>query len=192
MDKVKIVDVDGKIISLEQWQKRYELPVGSTKIGKYFSWTESRFRNDIRMYGEVYVNEPLMRVLDQWRKDANKAFTINAFNRDDAHQKSLTDQGFRTATHSPHVVKRDPYGKFLQGGFAADKDTVSKKETIDHVNILRESAKTVGFKIRIGYLDYLEISQTFIHVDVGPEYYATGKPWNKLFHPIQWERESVW
>lgn len=191
-DKIKIVTREGKLISLEQWQKLYELKVGSTKIGKFFSWTESRFRNDIRLYGDLYVNELLIRVLDQWRKDIGEPMTINSFNRDDAKQKQLTEQGFRAATFSPHVVKRDSCGNYLHGGFAADKDTISKSQTIEHVDILRESAKKAEVKIRFGYKDYLEKGQTFIHVDVGPEYYAPGKPWNKMFHPIQWERESVW
>jgi hypothetical protein len=196
-DKVKIVDRQGVVITLEQWQKRYGLKISSTQIGKYFSYTESRFRNDIRLYGEVYVNEPLIRVLDQWREDLNESVNLNAFNRDQKHQDELTTQGFRTATFSPHVVIKEK-GIYRHGGFAADKDTSSHEQTNREVLVLAQSAKKVGIKIRYGYKDYQKPTklapqgQTFIHVDVGPEYYAPGKPWNKFSHPVQWEKELVW
>ncbi len=194
---VKIVDRQGIVISLEEWQKRYGLQIGSTKVGKYFSYTEERFRNDIRLYGEVYVNELLIRVLDQWRMDLGYSSTLNALNRNDEKQKSLTAKGFRTAVFSPHVVIKKE-GVYRHGGFAADKDTNTHAQTNSEVSILKESAKKVDIKVRIGYKDYqlptklAPQGQTFIHVDVGPEYYAPGKPFNKFLHPVQWEKELVW
>jgi hypothetical protein len=188
--KVIVINREGKAISLDDWQKIYGLPVGSTKIGKYFDLTEARFVKDLALYGEIIVNELLIRVLDQFREDVNRSINLNAFNRDQKHQNELTAQGFRTATYSPHVVKKDGFG--ITGGFGADVDTASDEQTNKEVVILAKSAKKLGIKIRIGWQEYKQQKQTFIHVDVGPEYYASGKPWNKVFHPKAWELEARW
>jgi hypothetical protein len=189
--KVIVISKEGKQISLDDWQKQYDLPVGSTKIGKYFDLTEARFANDLSLYGQIVVNSQLMRVLDQFREDVQRPITINSFNRSQEKQNELSKEGFRAASYSPHVVRKDQtHG--ITGGFAADIDTSSNEQTDKEVIILSQAAKKLGIKIRIGWNEYKQNKQTFIHVDVGCEYYAPGKPWNKIFHPLAWEKEARW
>jgi hypothetical protein len=192
LDKTKVVVINraGQPISLEQWQKEYNLPQGSTKISKYFDMKEDRFQKDIQMYGKVIINELLFRVADQFREDVGHPQTINALNRNQDHQNTLHAQGFRTATHSPHLVKEDRSG--ISGAFALDVDTASNEQTDKEVVILVRAARKLAIKIRIGWQEYKAVNMTFIHYDVGPEYYAPGKPWNHITHPLAWEKESRW
>lgn len=188
--KVTVISKEGKVISLDEWQKAYGLPAESTKIGKYFDLTEARFARDIQLYGSIVVNELLIRVLDQFRIDVARPITLNSFNRDQAKQAELTKEGFRTASFSPHVVKRDSYG--IHGATAADIDTDSNAQTDKEVLILIAAAKKLGIKIRVGWNEYKANKQTFIHVDVACEFYAPGKPWSKITHPFAWEKEARW
>ena len=178
---IKVILVDGSSVDLVVWQKLYNLKVGSGEIGKYFSTKDARIAKDIATFGELTVNSLLMRVLDAFREKIGKPVFLNAFNRTEAYQLQLKAQGYRTAEHSPHVAK-----------MAADIETSSTAETLQYVDILKAVAKELNIKIRIGYRDYLKAGQTFIHVDVCPEYYAKGKPYNNLKHPIQWESEITW
>lgn len=181
MDHVVVVTKLGKEITLKEWQKLYQLPENSTMIGKHFSTTERIIARDIADYGRIVVNEQLMRVLDRFREKIKKPVNINSFNRDENKQAALTEQGLRTATHSPHVV-------FM----AVDIDTTSALETREYVRILEGVGKELGIKIRLGYDDYLNNGQTFIHLDVCPEYFSKGKPFHYRPHPIQWESEIKW
>lgn len=190
-NKVIVIDKEGKVISLDDWQKQYGLTVGSTKFGKHFDLTEARFVKDMELYGEIIINEQLVRVLDQFREDVNRPITINSFNRNQEKQNELAKEGYRTASFSPHVVRKSQtHG--ITGAFAADIDTDSDEQTDREVIILSQSAKKLGLKIRIGWQEYKQKKQTFIHVDVGPEYYAPGKPWNKVVHPLAWQNEARW
>lgn len=189
-NKVIVIDRQGNQITLDQWQKIYGLPYNSTKIGKYFDLNEPRFQEDIRLYGEIVVNELLIRVLDQFREDVKRPININAFNRNQAKQNQLQKDGFRAASVSPHVVLKDRSG--YRNGFAADVDTTSKEQTNKEVIILGKAAAKLRIKVRIGWKEYQELNQTFIHVDVACEYYAFGKPWHNKQHPLAWERESRW
>lgn len=178
---VKIITVTGTEIPLEQWQEIYGLEVGSDEIGRFFKATEHKFAEDIQNYGVLVVNELLMRVLDHFRATIKQPLIINSFNRDEAKQKQLKGDGFKTATYSPHVVK-----------MAADIDTTSPEQTRAYVLILQRCAIELNIRIRLGYEQYLKAGQTFIHVDVCPEFYAFGKPFNKQFHPVQWEKVITW
>jgi hypothetical protein len=104
-EKVKVITRDGKEISLEEWQKLYDLPIGSSRIGEFFYLTEARFQKDIALYGKLIVNEMLIRLLDALRKASNHPLILNSFNRSEAHQLELKEKGFKAATTSPHVVK---------------------------------------------------------------------------------------
>ena len=95
--------------------------------------------------------------------------------------QALIQQGFRAAKVSPHEF-------FL----AADVDTADAADTINSVPIMREAAKELGIKVRIGWQDYMKQGQSFIHVDVCPEYFGKGKVWNHVTHPVQWESVSEW
>jgi len=189
-NKIIVIDKEGKQITLPQWQAKYGLPIGSTKIGKHFSYLEPKFAQDIRDYGRLIVNEQLIRVADQFREDVGRPLTVNSFNRNQAKQNQLGTEGFRTASYSPHVVHE--VNRRITGGFAMDINTSSDEQTNKEVVILKKSSNKLGIEIRIGFKEYQEKKQTFIHFDVGPEYYAKGKPWNNTFHPTAWERESLW
>lgn len=202
MDNIKVILRDGSETSLLNWQKIYGLTENSRMIGRYFSLNESRFKKDLADYGELIVSELLMRVLDAYREKLGQPVTINSFNRNELKQINLKTQGLRAATHSPHVMK-----------LAADIDTPGIIELQSHtaplesptdlwkkamqinrerVKILEQVSDDLGIHTRIGNEDYLKQKQTFIHVDVCPEYYAKGKPWNHKFHPIAWEKSINW
>lgn len=180
MSKVVIISKAGTEMTLKEWQKLYQLPENSTMIGKHFSTTERIFERDIKDYGRLVVNEQLIRVMDRFRSKIGKPVNINSFNRDENKQAQLTAQGLRTATQSPHVV-------FM----AVDIDTTSPLETREYVRVLEGVSKEIGIRIRLGYDDYLNNGQTFIHLDVCPEYFAKGKPFHYRQHPHQWEDGSL-
>lgn len=180
MQAVKVILKDGTTTTLDAWQKLYGLPVGSDKIGIYYSLKDPQLVKELKEYGELVVNELLIRVLDAYRELKGKPNTINAFNRNEAHQKELFQRGYRTAVFSPHVVK-----------MAADNDTVTNAETDSCVKLFQEVSKNLGIAIRIGYKEYKQLKQTFIHVDVCPEYYAKGKPYYSQPHPPAWEMAGL-
>ncbi len=178
---IKILTLSGEYISLAEWQQQYGLPVGSEQIGKYFKYTEGKFAHDLADYGELIVCEPLMHLMDEVRELSNQPFKVNSFNRSESRQHELKASGFRAATTSPHVVK-----------MACDMDTDSSAETLEMVTIVKKAAKNKNLKVRIGYKEYALIGQTFIHMDVCPEYYGGGKIFHNLKHPPAWESEIIW
>jgi hypothetical protein len=181
VDKVKVILKDGRTVRLSDWQMMYGLAPYSNNIGRFFSLSEDRFKNDLTAYGELIVSELLIRVLDAYREAVGYPVTINSFNRSEEHQKDLKTRGFKAATHSPHVVK-----------LAADIETKTEKETREGVKILKQVSDILKIKIRIGFEQYLKAGQTFIHVDVCPEYYSKGKPFCHEPHPAPWERPTTW
>lgn len=175
---VKIITRAGTEINLPEWQAQYN--IANEQIGRNFSLTESRFKTDLVQYGELVVNELLMRFLDAFR-EAVGPITINSFNRNQEKQNELKAEGFKTAKYSPHVAK-----------IAADIDTKTVEQTREWARKAKEVAAAIGIKIRVGSEQYIKAGQTFIHVDVGPEYYAKGKPFHEQFHPVQWESQICW
>lgn len=151
------------------------------KIGKFFSVKEKRFQDDIALYGEVVICDLLFKVLNRYRELKGVSVTLNSLNRDRKKQQALIQQGFRAAKVSPHEF-------FL----AADVDTKDAADTMVSVPLIRQAAKELGIKVRIGWQDYLKNGQSFIHVDVCPEYFGKGKVWNHVSHPVQWENQIEW
>lgn len=178
---IKVIGVTGHEMGLEQWQSLYGLEVGSDEIGRFFKATEHKFAEDIQNYGELVINESLMRLLDHFRATIKQPVIINSFNRNEEKQKQLREAGFKAASVSPHVAK-----------MAADIDTKSPEQTRAYALVLQRCAIELNIRIRLGYEQYLKAGQTFIHVDVCPDYYASGKPFNKQPHPVQWERVITW
>jgi hypothetical protein len=181
IDKVKVILRDGREVRLSDWQSLYGLAPYSNNIGKFFSIREYRFQKDIEDFGELVVNELLMRVLDGFREAVEEPVRLNSFNRNEEKQMKLKEQGFKTATYSPHVVK-----------LAADIETKDEKQTREWVKVLKQVGDILQIKIRIGSEQYLKAGQTFIHVDVCPEYYSKGKPWSHFPHPAAWENKTTW
>lgn len=177
--KVIVITKDGTPTTLAKWQADYGLK--PDQIGKYFSLSEARFKQDMDEYGEIVVNELLMRVLDAFREEIKRPISINSFNRTEDHQKALKARGFRAATYSPHVVK-----------MAADIDTHTAQQSKEYASVMQRVSVKIGIKVRVGVDDYIKAGQTFIHVDVCPEYYAPGKPFHGDKHPVQWEKPITW
>lgn len=185
VEKVKVITAAGKEISLAEWQKMYGLEVGSDQVGKYFSLRDPKLRQDINDYGQLIVNELLMRVMDEAREILGP-LDVNSFNRNEAKQKCLQDNpNLKAATWSPHVV------------FMACDINVPVK-TLGHVrkyaDAVKKAAQKLGIKVRIGWEDYLKGKNPmyFVHFDVCPMYYAPGKPFNSQKHPVQWESSITW
>lgn len=174
-DRISILCSNGEYESLLAWQRRYGLPEGSAQIGKYFSYNEAKFRENIQDYGSLLIAEPLMRIMDECRKMTNVPFRVSGFNRSKEKQKSLHAQGFKAAKNSPHVVK-----------LAVDWDTFSEQEVNNNVAVARIASQRIGIAIRIGHKQYLNIGQTFVHIDVTPMYYGEGMPWSSEECPDQW------
>lgn len=181
VNKVKVVLKNGSVVTLPEWQKLYGLKIGSDAVGKHFSLRDAKLRQDIQDYGELIVNEMLVRLLDEVRDQAGVPMIINSFNRNEAKQKSLHDQGFKTATVSPHVVK-----------MAADINCTTAVEVRKLARLIIAAANGIGIKARVGFQQYLNEGMTFVHVDVCPEYYAPGKPFNSQPHPAVWENVISW
>lgn len=180
IDKVKVILRDGTETTLPAWQEMYGL-TDIMKIGRYFSLRESRFMRDLELYGELVVNELLIRFIDGFRERVDHPVIVNSFNRNHAHQVELQKRGFRAASISPHVVK-----------MAMDIDTKNKEQTTEWVKALRPEKASSGIQARIGWKDYMDAGQTFIHIDVCPEYYAPGKPYHSQPHPAVWEKATEW
>ena len=181
---IEVVLKNGSKTTLEDWQKIYDLPVGSNKIGKFFSLEDTKIKSNLISNKKLVINELLMRVLDAYREETGVPCILLAFNRSPEKQQALINNPkFEAAVNSPHVVY-----------MAADIDTVSAEDSEKKAASLEKVAKKLGIKIRVGYKSYLrQVPQfTFIHVDVCCEYYAKGKPYHSVTHPYAWEVEARW
>lgn len=79
IDKVKVILRDGTETTLPAWQEMYGL-TDIMKIGRYFSLRESRFMRDLELYGELVVNELLIRFIDGFRERVDHPVIVNSFN----------------------------------------------------------------------------------------------------------------
>lgn len=181
---ITVILKDGSETTLAEWQKIYVLPVGSSKIGKFFSLEDKKITQNLDEYKKLVINELLMRVLDRFREITNEPCILNSFNRSEEKQKELqNNKDYAAAKYSPHCVY-----------MAADVKTKTEAETITKAKVMIKVGKELGIKIRVGYMQYLELPKqmTFIHVDVCPEYYGVGKPYYAKPHPLQWQTEMTW
>lgn len=181
LNKVKVVLKNGSVVTLQEWQKLYGLKIGSDYVGKYFSLRDAKLRQDIFDYGELIVNEMLIRVLDEVRDLLGSPLYINSFNRNEEKQKELHNKGYKTATVSPHVAK-----------MAADLNCTSAADVRKLARLVQQAASGIGIKVRVGFQQYLNEGMTFVHVDVCPEFYAPGKPFFSDPHPAVWEKSITW
>lgn len=165
----------GEHVSLDVWQEIYGLKKGSAQICKYFSIGDANIPNGI------IIAAPLIQVMDQARILKGAPLNVNSLSRTLTRQQQLIAEGKRAATNSPHVVY-----------MAGDLDTVSVEDTKKLVKHLKDAAKMLGFKVRIGWKKYIPDGNTFVHVDVCPEYYLPGKPYHHKPHPIEWETVMEW
>lgn len=177
--RVVVFDDKDNIISLTEWQKQYDLK--DIMIGRYYSFMEPKFMQDIQDYGKLMVSVPLIVLLDKYRSLKARSNKINSFNRSKEKQRQLHEAGYKTAQHSPHE-------EYL----AADCDTDNDTETLQCVELVRKAADLLKYQVRIGFKQYMEVKQTFIHVDVCPMYFGVGKVRHEEKHHILWEQENTW
>jgi uncharacterized protein YcbK (DUF882 family) len=169
MKEAKIILNNGDRIKLSEYQLQRGLQ--ADKVGEFFSVYEKGFNNEY-----FCVSEILLDVLHYLRL-ATGPVVLNSVYRSEEKQKNLK-HGAKKSTHVQ--------------GMAADIDTNSIEETKKKVQFLEKIAKDMGIKIRLGFNSYHEKGMSFIHIDVGPEYFAPGKPYHSINHPWQWEVEARW
>lgn len=169
----QIISGTGKLVDLKEWQQFRGLKDG--KISDNFTWQE--FDCD----GEFLLSEILIDFLQYVRRKWGKPLKINSGYRTKEKQQLLKDQGYKTATFSPHTK-----------GMASDLETVSVSDTKHLVAVIKLCARNLKLNVRIGYMQYLANGQTFVHVDVCPEYYAKGKPFYEQPHAPAWEKAIEW
>lgn len=179
--KATIILADGSKVSLDIWQGIYGLPTGSSQIGKYIRIGEKDRNGKVVIEDGCELAEWLIRLFDKVRAKRAKATYINSAGRSNARQNQLIANGERAASQSTHVVN-----------MAFDVDTLNADETKQLVRDVELSAKELGIKVRIGWKEYMKEGKTFVHMDVAPEYYSKGKPYNHIKHPEPWEREVRW
>jgi hypothetical protein len=171
----KIITATGEIISLTDWQKRKGYII-NTQLGKYFSTAEKK------LSGDFILHEYLFLILDKLREYAKKPIIINSAYRTELEQRELQKNNEGAVSNSPHVW-----------GLAIDIDTRNNKETENYVRILRIIANELNLKIRLGFTQYQKLGSTFIHIDVTPEMFGVGKPWQHFPNiPIAYKQVIEW
>lgn len=155
----KIIKANGELVDLSLWQQSKGYT--PTQLGNYFSTRENKLNNE-----SWYLHEYLFTILDKLREKANKPIIINSAYRTPAEQIELQGKNSGAVSNSPHTY-----------GLAIDIDTVSDIETLRYVIYLRQIARELNLQIRIGYKQYQKQGSTFIHIDVCPEMFGIGKPY---------------
>lgn len=167
---LQIISGTGEVLDLKQWQQFKGILRGD-KLTENFAW------NEFDCEGELLLSEVLVDFLQVIRRKWGKSMKVNSGYRTKLKQEQLHAQGYKTATFSPHTK-----------GMAADIDTTSRQETNELAQLMITTAKQLKLPIRVGYLQYLNAGQTFVHIDVCPHYYAKGRPYYDLSHPPAWEK----
>ncbi len=170
-----IIQLNGNRLTLHEWQSQYGLIVGSADIGRYMTIGEPNVNDGLE------ISEIVIRFFDCLRAMWGKPLYINSLDRTNAQQEQMKLTNPNAANTSPHVVK-----------LAIDIDTISKEQTFDLLDCIDEVAKILGYQIRVGWKQYLQRGDTFIHVDVCPMYFSKGKIWHSKEHPKVWELQNEW
>ncbi len=170
----KIITKSGAILDLHVWQ--HQKGYRAIQLGQYFTTLEEKLNRE-----SWVLHESLFEILDRLRFLAGRPIYINSAYRTTAEQLKLQEKNENAASNSPH-----PYG------LAIDIDTRTHKETEIYVNHLRNIAKELNVKIRIGYKKY-QPKQTFIHIDVCPEMYGEGGVWEFMPNiPTAFKSQIEW
>lgn len=165
----QIISGTGELLDLKTWQQFRGLK--GDKLSTNFSASE------FDCEGELMLSEVLIDFLQVVRTKWGKPIKINSGYRSAEKQKQLKAQGYKAATFSPHTK-----------GMAVDLDTTSKSETNQLAQLVLNTAKQLKIPVRVGYLQYLGIGQTFVHVDICPYYYAKGKPFYEKCPAPAWQK----
>ena len=162
-----IILKDGSLQELSLWQKNRVL--SSDKLSKNF--TVSEFDDA----GSLLISEVLIDFLQALR-DNEGAMIVSSGYRTEDHQRKLQKQTSGAASISPHVK-----------GMGSDIDRPTIASTKLFAKNTLALAKKLKINIRVGHDQYLRLGQTFVHIDVCPEYYGKGKPYHKRPFPPAWE-----
>jgi uncharacterized protein YcbK (DUF882 family) len=120
-------------------------------VAKYFSINEHAIK------ASTLISADLLTLLDAIREAKGKPVKLNSLHRTIAKQNELKEAGYSTAGHSPHLY-----------GAAADIDCDSAFEVKAMARLAKDEANKLGLEVRIGYKEYLERGQTFVHIDIMP------------------------
>lgn len=164
----QILDGNGRLQDLKEWQQFKGIK--GDKLSANFSVPE------FDCEGDLLISEVLIDFLQVVRSRWGKPLKVSSGYRSDAKQASLKAQGYKTAKVSPHTK-----------GMAADLDTTSPDETKKLAALVESVARFMKLPVRIGFKQYLNAGQTFVHIDVCPHYYAKGRPLHDEPHPAAWE-----
>lgn len=206
---ITVILRDGSETTLAEWQKIYGLPVGSDNIGRHYTLHDSKIAENLRDNKFLVINELLIRVADLEREKNAEPSILNAFNRSHAKQISLQNELNPDGSHKYEAAKYSPHEVFMAIDKSCSKfDTIekngvkskvfnlqkTKEEVAQTVKFLKEAAKELGIKIRIGWKLYQNqsIPMYFVHYDVCAMYYGKGMPFNSRPHPWEWEVEAEW
>lgn len=168
----QIISGTGELIDLKTWQQFRGLK--GDKVSDNFSASE------FDCEGELLLSEVLIDFLQVVRLRWGKPMKVNSGYRTKAKQEALKAQGYKTATFSPHTK-----------GMAADIDTTTAAETKQLADLMLNVGEQLKLPIRVGFQQYLNIGQTFVHVDICPHYFKRGRPYHDQVHPPVWEREYL-
>ena len=126
------------------------------------------------------LSEKLIEAFELLRTARGKAIPINSGWRSAEKQAELlADPAYKAATYSPHIE-----------GLALDLGADSADEVDLLVDLLRKLRKSIP--LRIGFQQYRDNGQTFVHFDVAPFYYGIGGPLAARPCPDQWREPSEW
>lgn len=162
-EQIRIYLNDGRLVDLSDYQSKKEL--GADQIGRFFSKSEAVFQENCNEYDHVYSAEPLLTMLDALREEQDSPVILTSLFRGHAKQQSLIERGLTEATVSPHNLS-----------MAADIDRVGESDVTSTVKTLKTLSKSLSIPIRLGYKNYLNRGDTFIHLDVCPFYYGNKGP----------------
>jgi len=170
-----IILFSGERVNLSTWQGIYGLPVRSNKLGRFITMGERSVNDGLE------ISEGIIRLFDALRSKWGKPLVINSLDRTEEKQKAMQKTNPNAAKTSPHVVK-----------LAMDIDTVSHEQTFQLLTYIKQAARELNYKIRIGWKSYMDRGNTFVHIDICPMYFGKGKIWHSKPHPAVWESVSEW
>lgn len=137
------------MMTLEEHQAINNLT--TDQVGRFFSIRERAVRES------QIINAELIHILDTLREKVNRPIVLTSLHRTTAKQEELKQRGFAAAGHSPHLY-----------GCAADIACKNVFEVKAYANLIREISEELNIPVRIGYKQYLDRGQTFVHVDTAP------------------------
>jgi len=124
--------------------------------GEFFSPSEL-FDREPYAPRERLIHGSIVEVADEVRRRWGGPIPCTAGVRTQGKQELLRQRGYRAAQYSPHVYR-----------CAMDLDVPAAGDVRRLVAIVREVSRELGIPVRIGWRQYLNAGQSFVHVDTAP------------------------